>query len=64
MKLRLYGSPNFVNTLRTVSDNCRGVQSGVRKWINPNGASAERVIEQVKKCPSGALSFFYNEKGK
>jgi putative redox protein len=35
-----------------------------RKWINPNGASAERVIEQVKKCPSGALSFFYNEKGK
>ena len=36
----------------------------VRKWINPNGASTERVIEQVKKCPSGALSFFYNEKGK
>jgi putative redox protein len=36
----------------------------VRKWINPGGASAERVIEQVKKCPSGALSFFYNEKGK
>ena len=36
----------------------------VRKWVNPNGASNERIIEQVKKCPSGALSFFYNEKNK
>lgn len=34
---------------------------GVKKWINPYGASTERVIEQVKRCPSGALSFFYNK---
>jgi putative redox protein len=33
---------------------------GIRKWVNMNGASRERIIEQVKKCPSGALSFFYN----
>ena len=32
----------------------------VRKWINANGAPSERIIEQVKKCPSGALSFFFN----
>jgi putative redox protein len=31
-----------------------------KKWINPNGAPSEKIIEQVKKCPSGALSFFYN----
>ena len=30
------------------------------KWVNPNGASSENIIEQVKKCPSGALSFFFN----
>jgi CDGSH-type Zn-finger protein len=30
---------------------------GQRPWINPNGASIESVIETVKKCPSGALSY-------
>lgn len=34
----------------------------VRKWINPEGASSERIDRQVKKCPSGALEIFYNEK--
>lgn len=33
-----------------------------KHWINPNGASSEKIIEQVKKCPSGALSFIYNGK--
>ncbi|MBL7792657.1 MAG: (4Fe-4S)-binding protein [Saprospiraceae bacterium] len=32
-----------------------------RPWITPEGASTERIIEQVKKCPSGALSFVMNE---
>ena len=32
----------------------------VRKWVDANGASSERIIEQVKKCPSGALTFFLN----
>jgi uncharacterized Fe-S cluster protein YjdI len=31
-----------------------------RPWITPETASTERIIEQVKKCPSGALSFFLN----
>ena len=31
------------------------------KWVDVNGASTERIIEQVKKCPSGALSYFYND---
>ena len=29
-----------------------------RPWIKPDGASTERIIEQVNKCPSGALSYF------
>jgi putative redox protein len=27
-----------------------------KKWISPEGAPSNRIIEQVKKCPSGALS--------
>lgn len=33
---------------------------GKRPWIEPTGASTERIIEQVRKCPSGALSYFMN----
>jgi uncharacterized Fe-S cluster protein YjdI len=36
-----------------------------RPWIKPTGATTERIIEQVRKCPSGALSYFLNqEEGK
>lgn len=35
-----------------------------RPWIDMDGASTERIIEQVKKCPSGALSFYFNEEEK
>lgn len=28
----------------------------VRPWINIQGANNERISEQIKKCPSGALS--------
>ena len=27
-----------------------------RPWITPEGVSSEKIIEQVKNCPSGALS--------
>jgi uncharacterized Fe-S cluster protein YjdI len=30
-------------------------------WINMDGADAERIIEQVNACPSGALSYIIAE---
>jgi len=32
-----------------------------KPWITPEGSTTKRIIEQVKKCPSGALSYFMNE---
>jgi len=37
---------------------------GIRKWIDPYGASTERIIEQVRKCPSGALTYELIENNK
>jgi uncharacterized Fe-S cluster protein YjdI len=31
-----------------------------KPWIKPEGATTERIIEQVRQCPSGALSFYMN----
>ena len=30
---------------------------GEEPWIDPDGAPAERIIETIKKCPSGALGY-------
>lgn len=32
-----------------------------RPWIKMDGAATDKIIEQVRKCPSGALSYFYNK---
>jgi len=34
----------------------------VRPWVNMEGADEERIIEQVSRCPSGALSYVKNSK--
>ncbi|MFZ5553319.1 MAG: (4Fe-4S)-binding protein [Bacteroidota bacterium] len=33
-----------------------------RPWVKIDAASSAETEEQVKKCPSGALSFYYNKK--
>lgn len=33
----------------------------IKKWINPDGAPADKIEQQVKICPSGALEFQYNK---
>ncbi len=32
-----------------------------RPWVKIDGASSTNIVEQVKKCPSGALSYFMND---
>jgi uncharacterized Fe-S cluster protein YjdI len=32
-----------------------------KPWIKMNGAATEKIIEQVRQCPSGALSYYLNE---
>ena len=55
------------NALCIHSGNCvRGLpsvfDSRSTPWINANAATTEEIINQVKKCPSGALSYYLNSK--
>ncbi|NII23925.1 hypothetical protein HB364_02455 [Pseudoflavitalea sp. X16] len=34
-----------------------------RPWVNIQGAATEKIIQQVRHCPSGALSYYLNETG-
>ena len=33
----------------------------IKPWIDPTAATTEEMVSQVRKCPSGALSYFMNE---
>lgn len=35
-----------------------------RPWTTPENSTTERIIEQIKKCPSGALSYSHNGENK
>lgn len=48
-------SANCVNGLPEVFDIKK------KPWINAEGAASEQIEAQVKKCPSGALSYYWNE---
>ncbi len=40
------------------TDNLPSVfRLGQEPWIDPDGASKEEIIETIRKCPSGALSY-------
>ena len=48
------------------SGNCVRGLPGVFKpkekpWITPAGSTTEKIVAQVKKCPSGALSCFMSD---
>ncbi|MCU0326361.1 MAG: (4Fe-4S)-binding protein [Spirosomaceae bacterium] len=32
-----------------------------RPWVTIEGAETEAIVEQIKKCPSGALSYYMND---
>ena len=34
-----------------------------RPWVSPDGTTSQKIIDQIKRCPSGALSYFMNKDG-
>lgn len=51
-----------INAGRCAKELSDVFRTSVIPWIDLDGASSQRIIEQVKKCPSGALKFHLNQK--
>lgn len=48
------------------SGNCfRGLNEvfdpAKRPWVTPDGITSNKIVDQIKKCPSGALSYYMNK---
>lgn len=37
-------------------------RTSVIPWIHLEGTDTERVVQQINRCPSGALKYHYNKK--
>jgi len=43
-----------------VKNNPAVFQPHERPWVKPLNSTTDTIIETVKKCPSGALTYFFN----
>ena len=60
--LRYCGNLQYVFIQGSVLKDYREFFDPRRKpWIEMEQATTEEIIEQVRKCPSGALSFSFND---
>ena len=57
-KIMIYDNRAICAHSARCSDNLAAVfKYGSEPWIDPDGAGVEAIIETVRKCPSGALSY-------
>ncbi|MCL8006814.1 (4Fe-4S)-binding protein [Gelidibacter japonicus] len=51
-----------INAGRCAKELSDVFRNSVIPWIDIDGAPSERIIDQVKRCPSGALKAYRNQK--
>ncbi len=49
-----------IHSAMCVSGLPKVFNSAKQPWIDPQGGTTQQIMEQVKKCPSGALSYYRN----
>ena len=58
----IYEPSVCINSGRCARELSDVFRTSVIPWIDLDGAPSQKIIEQVKKCPSGALKFHLNQK--
>jgi len=57
-KITIHDDRGVCAHIGNCTDNLKSVfKLGVEPWIDPDGAAVEEIIETIKSCPSGALSY-------
>jgi uncharacterized Fe-S cluster protein YjdI len=57
-----YNPSVCVNAGRCARELSDVFRTSVIPWVDLDGAPSQQIIEQVKRCPSGALRFRLNQK--
>ncbi|WP_026755410.1 (4Fe-4S)-binding protein [Sediminibacter sp. Hel_I_10] len=57
-----YSPCQCINAERCAKELSNVFRHSVIPWIDLDAASTDEIINQIKKCPSGALEFHYNKR--
>lgn len=58
----VWQSGKCIHSGNCVRNNPEVFQPREKPWIKIEGSSTDKIIDTVKKCPSGALSYYENKK--
>lgn len=58
----VWQSAKCIHSANCVKNNPDVFQPKTQPWIKPEGSSTEKIISTVSLCPSGALTYYMNEK--
>lgn len=53
----LWQSGKCIHSANCVKNNPEVFQPKKQPWIIPENSTTEKIIETIKKCPSGALTY-------
>jgi len=56
----VWQSAKCIHSANCVRHNSQVFQPKEKPWIKPESSTTEKIIDTVKKCPSGALTYFLN----
>ncbi|MFA9186854.1 (4Fe-4S)-binding protein [Flavobacterium sp. FBOR7N2.3] len=56
----VWQSAKCIHSANCVRHNSQVFQPKEKPWIKPENSTTEKIIDTVKKCPSGALTYFLN----
>lgn len=56
----VWQSAKCIHSANCLRHNSQVFQPKEKPWIKPESSTTEKIIDTVKKCPSGALTYFLN----
>jgi len=57
----VWQSAKCIHSANCVRNNPDVFQPKEKPWIKPDASTTDKIIETVKKCPSGALTYYLNK---